>query len=269
MRKTVLITGASTGMGEALTFEYAGRDWNVVATMRDPAKANPAFAGLDNVLVTRLDVTDTATIERAVEEAIDRFGALDALVNAAGYGQLGAVEEISPDQLRDQFETNVVGLVQVTQAVLPHMRERGSGHILNVGSMGGHVSLPTMAVYCASKSAVQNLTEGLAKEVGPLGIHVTLVEPAGFDTSFGTSSKLPATSIPAYAPSYAEMIEFDKQAVRGDLVRSMAAVAGITGIDEPPLHLAVATAGLEMVRGRFTELMDEYARWERVTVGTD
>lgn len=269
MRKTVLITGASTGMGEAATFEYAARGWNVVATMRDTAKANPAFAGLGNVLVTRLDVTDAAGIEQAVKESVDRFGAIDALLGAAGYGQVGTVEEVSPDQLRDQFETNVVGLVQVIQAVLPHMRERGRGHIINVGSMGGHVSLPTMAVYCASKSAVQNLTEGLAKEVGPLGIRVTLVEPAGYDTSFGTNAKLPATSIPAYAPSYAVMAEFAEQAVRGDLVRSMAAVADITGIDEPPLHLAVATAGLEMVRGRFAELMDEYARWEPVTAGTD
>jgi NAD(P)-dependent dehydrogenase (short-subunit alcohol dehydrogenase family) len=237
MRKTVLITGASTGMGEAATFEYAARGWNVVATMRDTAKANPAFAGLGNVLVTRLDVTDAAVIEQAVKETVDRFGAIDALVGAAGYGQVGTVEEVSPDQLRDQFETNVVGLVQVIQAVLPHMRERGRGHIINIGSMGGHVSLPTMAVYCASKSAVQNLTEGLAKEVGPLGIHVTLVEPAGYNTSFGTNAKLPATSIPAYAPSYAAMAAFDQQAVRGDLVKSMAAVADITGIDEPPLHL--------------------------------
>ncbi|MEV7393877.1 MULTISPECIES: SDR family NAD(P)-dependent oxidoreductase [unclassified Streptomyces] len=268
MSKTVLITGASTGMGEALTFEYAARGWNVAATMRDTAKANPAFAGLDNVLVTRLDVTDTAGIERAVKETIGRFGAIDALVNAAGYGQTGAVEEISPAQLRDQLETNVVGLVQVIQAVLPHMRERRSGHILNIGSMGGHVSLPTMAVYCASKSAVQNLTEGLAQEVAPLGIHVTLVEPAGFHTGFDNNVKFPATSIPDYAPAYAAMAEFAGQAVRGDLVRSMAAVADVTGTDEPPLHLAVATAGLEMVRGRFAELMDEYARWEKVTAAT-
>ncbi|MET7918261.1 SDR family NAD(P)-dependent oxidoreductase [Streptomyces avermitilis] len=269
MRKTVLITGASTGMGEAATFEYAARDWNVVATMRDTTKVNPAFADLENVLVTRLDVTDIASIGQPVQEAVERFGAIDAIVNAAGYGQVGAVEEISSDQLRDQFETNVVGVVQVIQAVLPHMRERGSGHIINIGSMGGHVSLPTMAVYCASKSAVQSLTEGLSKEVGPLGIHVTLVEPAGYNTGFATNSKLPATSIPAYAPSYASMAAFDKEAVRGDLVKSMAAVVDITGIDEPPLHLAVATAGLEMVRGRFAELMDEYARWEPVTVGTD
>ncbi|MEV6114537.1 SDR family NAD(P)-dependent oxidoreductase [Streptomyces sp. NPDC052109] len=253
MSKTVLITGASTGMGEALVFQYAERGWNVVATMRDTAKANAAFADLPAVVVTTLDVTDPAGIELAVKETLDRFGALDAVVNAAGYGQVGAVEEVTPEQLRDQFETNVVGVVQVVQAVLPHMRERGSGHILNIGSMGGHVSLP----------------EGLAAEVGPLGIHVTLVEPAGFNTRFATNSKLPATSIPDYEPAYAAMAEFDRQAVRGDLVKSMAAVADVTGIDEPPLHLAVATAGLDMVRGRFQELMDEYARWERVTAGTD
>ncbi|MGW7608798.1 SDR family NAD(P)-dependent oxidoreductase [Streptomyces sp. NPDC054766] len=163
----------------------------------------------------------------------------------------------------------MVGVVQVVQGVLPHMRERGSGHILDIGSMGGHVSLPTMAVYCASKSAVQNLTEGLALELAPLGIHVTLLEPAGFNTNFTSNSRMPARSIPDHASSYAAMTRFHGDAVRGDLVKSMAAIADITGIDEPPLHLALATAGLEMVRGRFTELMDEYARWESVTAGTD
>ena len=188
-----------------------------------------------------------------MREVVDRFGAVGALVNAAGYGQVGAVQEISVEQLR----------------------ERRSGHIRNIGSVGGHVSLPTMAVYCASKSAVQNLaedlTEGLAKELAPLGIRVTLVEPAGFDTDFGADTKLPAASIADYAPAYAAMAGSAGQAVRGDLVRSMAAVAAvadITAADEPPLHLAVATAGLGMVRGRFAELMDEYARWERVTAGT-
>ncbi|MDT7845640.1 SDR family oxidoreductase [Streptomyces justiciae] len=269
MSKTVLITGASTGMGEAATFEYARRGWNVVATMRDTAKANPTFVGLDNVLVTRLDVTDAESIERAVKETIQRFKTLDAVLNNAGYAQLGAVEEISADQVRDQFETNVVGIVQVAQAVLPHMREQGSGHIINIGSMGGHVSLPTMAVYCASKSAVQNLTEGLAKEVRPLGVHVTLVEPAGYSTNFTANSRKPAAPLDAYVPAYAAMADFSAHAVRGDLARSMAAVADITGSDEPPLHLAVNSYGLHLVRGRFAELMDEYARWERVTAGTD
>ncbi|MFF1837767.1 SDR family NAD(P)-dependent oxidoreductase [Streptomyces sp. NPDC058231] len=269
MSKTVLITGASTGMGETVALEYAARGWNVVATMRNTGKANPAFADQPNTLVTHLDVTDAASIEQAIKEGIGRFGAIDAVVNAAGYGQLGTVEEVGIDDLRAQYETNVIGIVQVLHGVLPHMRERGSGHILNIGSMGGHVSLPTMAVYCSSKSAVQNLTEGLALEVAPLGIRVTLVEPAGFDTGFTDNSKLPSRTIADYASSYEAMARFDGDAVRGDLVKSMAAVADITCIDEPPLHLALATAGLEMARGRFSDLMDEYARWESVTVGTD
>ncbi|MCG7205366.1 SDR family NAD(P)-dependent oxidoreductase [Streptomyces arenae] len=269
MSKTVLITGTSTGMGEALTSEYVARGWNVAATMRTLAKAPASFAELPNVLVTRLDVTDPASIEAAVKETIDRFGAIDAVVNAAGYGQIGTVEEVSAEELRAQYETNVVGVVQVIQGVLPHMRERGSGHILNIGSMGGHVALPTMSVYTSSKSAVQNLTEGLAWELQPLGIKVTLVEPAGFNTNFTANSTMPARSIADYADSYAQMAEFDQQAVRGDLVKSMSAVADVTGIDEPPLHLAVATAGLEMVRGHFAQLLDEYDRWESVTAKTD
>ncbi|MFD7872868.1 SDR family NAD(P)-dependent oxidoreductase [Streptomyces sp. NPDC059766] len=189
--------------------------------------------------------------------------------DAAGYGQIGTVEEVSAEELGAQYETNVVGVVQVIQAVLPHMRERGNGHIINIGSMGGHVALPTMTVYTPSKSAVQNLTEGLAWELRPLGIDVTLVEPAGFNTGFAANSTMPATSIADYAGSYAQMAEFDRLAVRGDLVKSMAAVADITGTDEPPLHLAVATAGLEMVRGHFAQLLEEYARWEPVTAQTD
>ena len=269
MSKSVLITGASTGMGEAATFEYAARGWNVVATLRDTAKANPAFADLPGVVVTRLDVTDADSIEHAVKEAVTRFGALDAVLNNAGYAQLGAIEEVSADQLRAQFETNVIGLVQVIQAALPHMRERGSGHIINIGSMGGHVSLPTMAVYCASKSAVQNLTEALAKELGPLGIHVTLVEPAGYSTNFSANSQPPVNPLPDYAPAYAAMADFAAHSQKGSLVKSMAAVADITGIDEPPLHLAVNTYGLTMVRGHFAELLDEYDRWEPVTILTD
>lgn len=265
MSKTALITGASSGMGEEAVFQYVERGWNVVATMRDTSKANPHFAALNEVLVLRMDVTDAPSIERAVSTAIDHFGSVDAVLNNAGYAQLGALEEITPQQIRAQYETNVIGLVLVIQAVLPHMRERRSGHILNVGSMGGHVSLPTMAVYTSSKSAVQNLTEGLAKEVGPLGIHVTLVEPAGYTTSFGSNAQPVANRLPDYDPAYSAMAEFAATSVRGDLAKSMAAVVEITGTDAPPLHLAVGAFGLDMVRGRFEELMAEYEEWEHVT----
>ncbi|MBQ0891439.1 SDR family oxidoreductase [Streptomyces sp. RM72] len=269
MGKTVLITGASTGIGRAAVIEYAARGWNVVATMRDTGSADPAFAGLDNVFVNQLDVTDSHSVDWAVKTALERFDAVDAVLNNAGYAQLGAVEEITPDQVRDQFETNVVGVVRVIRAVLPHMRRRGSGHIINVGSMGGHVSLPTMAVYCASKSALQNLTEGLARELAHLGIDVTLVEPAGYDTHFSSNSHEPANPTDAYAPAYDAMRAFSARSVKGNLTPSIVAIADITCSAEPPLHLAVNSFGLTMVRERFATLMGEYARWEHVTARTD
>ncbi|MEU5062297.1 MULTISPECIES: SDR family NAD(P)-dependent oxidoreductase [unclassified Streptomyces] len=149
--------------------------------MRDTVKAIPKFADLNDVPFARLDVTDAASIERAVKESIERFGAVDVVVNAAGQGRLGVIEEASADQVRDQFETDVRGQVEPRWSRTSSRRcgKRGCGHIINIGSMGGHVSLPAMAGYCSSKSAVQNLTAELAEELGPLDIHVTMVEPAG------------------------------------------------------------------------------------------
>src|ERR1700741_3096825 len=136
MSKTVLITGTSSGLGEAAVIEYAKRGWNVAATMRDVGRANPQFQALDNVVVTHLDVTDRASVDAALALTTERFGPVDAVLNAAGYGQVGAVEEVSPEQVRAQYETNVIGALNVVQAVLPQLRDRAAGHILIIGSMG-------------------------------------------------------------------------------------------------------------------------------------
>lgn len=267
MTQTVLITGTSSGMGRELTAQFAHRGWNVVATTRSAASRTDVHQ-LPGVVATDLDVTDPARARQVVAEALDRFGAIDVLINNAGFAQLGALEEIDLDGWRAQYETNVFGLVSVTRAVLPSMRARRAGHIILISSMGGHVSLPTMTAYTSSKFAVEGVGEGLAKEVAPLGINVTIAEPAGFGTSFSSNARPAPHPIEDYQAARQAMRDFAAHSVRGDLQRSMSAIADIAGTPQPPRRLAVGSYGLEMVRGKMTELAADYDTWEHVTITT-
>lgn len=185
--KTILITGASSGIGEATARHFQAQRWNVIATMRDPAKGS-ALDGLDNVRVTRLDVTDAASIPEAVAAGIDRFGKIDVLLNNAGYGAYGALEAFTMERIRRQFDTNVIGLLEVTKAVLPHMRANRSGTIINISSIGGQITFPLGTLYHGTKFAVEGLSEALHFELEPLGIRVRIVEPGMIKTNFGGSS---------------------------------------------------------------------------------
>jgi NAD(P)-dependent dehydrogenase (short-subunit alcohol dehydrogenase family) len=264
---TVFITGTSSGMGRELVHQFAGRGWNVIATMREARRADPAFAGMSAVRVLEADVTDPRSVQTAVDEATVAFGQIDALINNAGYAEVGTLEEVSLDRWRAQYETNVFGVVTVIDAVLPQMRARRAGHILNISSMGGHVSLPTMTAYTSSKFALEGLSEGLGKELAPLGIKVTIVEPAGFSTSFLDNSGSNPT-LDDYDAARAAMRAFSAGSRRGDLVKSMSAVADIVGTENPPLRLAVGSYGLEMVRGKIADLKKNYADWEHITLAT-
>lgn len=185
--KTILITGASSGIGEATAKYFHDKGWNVVATMRSPEAAEE-LTGLENVLVARLDVTDPATITAAVSAGIARFGKIDVLLNNAGYGAYGALEAFTMERIRRQFDTNVIGLMEVTKAVLPHMRENRSGTIINVSSIGGQITFPLGALYHGTKFAVEGLSEALHYELEPLGIRVRIIEPGMIKTNFGGSS---------------------------------------------------------------------------------
>jgi NAD(P)-dependent dehydrogenase (short-subunit alcohol dehydrogenase family) len=185
MKQTVFITGASSGFGRETVKLFHQKGWNVVATMRSP---DGAFSGLDGVLVTRLDVTDKASIASAVAIAVERFGGIDVLVNNAGYGTLGALEAAPDAVIRGQFEVNFFGLIDVTKAVLPGMRARKSGVIVNVSSVGGRVTFPFCTLYHATKFAVEGLTESLQYELNPLGIRLKVVEPGGYKTNFAGRS---------------------------------------------------------------------------------
>lgn len=178
--KTVLITGASTGIGKAAAELFFARGWNVVATMRTPQ----ADRDDGRWLVTRLDVTDPASISAALNLAQERFGQIDVLVNNAGYGLVGTLESMTDEQIQRQFETNVFGLMRMCRAVIPQFRERGEGTLINIASMGGRLTFPFYSIYHASKWAVDGFTESLAFELEPLGIRVRLVEPGAIRTDF-------------------------------------------------------------------------------------
>jgi NAD(P)-dependent dehydrogenase (short-subunit alcohol dehydrogenase family) len=187
MTRTILITGASSGIGRETAKYFQAKDWNVVATMRSPHDGSE-LAELDKVLVTRLDVQDSASIEQAVAEGIERFGAIDVLLNNAGYGAYGLLEATPVAKIRRQFDVNVVGLLETTKAVLPHFRKKGEGVIINVSSMGGKVAFPLGTLYHGSKFAVEGLSEALSYEMAAIGVKVKLVEPGMIATDFGGRS---------------------------------------------------------------------------------
>ena len=189
MRKTVLITGASTGFGKATAEYFAARDWNVVATMRNPDAGQALLAALPGVLVTRLDVEDRASIDSAIREGIEHFGAIDAVVYNAGIGLFGVFEGSSREKIQQQFDVNVFGVMDVIRALLPHFRARRSGTIVNVSSGAGVFGLPMISLYNASKFALEGFSESLSYELASQGIAVKIVEPGGvLDTGFGHRS---------------------------------------------------------------------------------
>ncbi|MBX4926033.1 SDR family oxidoreductase [Rhizobium binae] len=183
----VLITGASSGIGRATTELFAAQGWRVAATMRNPSQGAD-LAGLPNIEVLPLDVTDASSVRAAVAETLDQFGRIDALVNNAGYGLFGPFETASDEQISRQFATNVDGIFAVTRAVLPAMRSQGSGTIINVASLGGLIALPLFSLYNATKFAVVGFTEALSYELAPLGIKAKYIAPGGVATDFAGRS---------------------------------------------------------------------------------
>lgn len=187
MANTIFITGASSGIGRATAKHFHTQGWNVVATMRAPERETELTA-LDRVLVTRLDVQDTGSIDAAVAAGLSRFGRIDALLNNAGYGAYGPLEATSLEKIRRQFDVNVVGLLATTKALLPHFRANRGGTIVNISSMGGRITFPLGTLYHGSKFAVEGLSEALHYELGPIGVRVKIIEPGAIKTEFAGRS---------------------------------------------------------------------------------
>ncbi|MEW2514765.1 SDR family oxidoreductase [Streptomyces sp. NPDC046870] len=187
MTRTILITGSSSGIGRASAKYFHEQGWNVIATMRSPEKESELTA-LENVLVTRLDVQDSASITSAVDAGLERFGRIDVLLNNAGYGAYGLLEAISMEKARRQFDVNVMGLLETTKAVLPHLRANGSGTVINISSIGGKVTFPLGTLYHGTKFAVEGLSEALHYELAAIGVNVKIVEPGIVATDFAGRS---------------------------------------------------------------------------------
>lgn len=187
MTKTVLITGTSKGIGHETVLRFARAGWNVAATMRDPKDADPAFAGHENVIVLPLDITDPASVEQAITRTEDRFGQIDAVVNNAGYGQAGFFEAVTDAEMRANFDTNFFGTANVMRAILPRMRARRDGVILNVSSVGATFGIPSSGVYVSTKWALEGLSESIWHELSPTGVRLKVLEPAGVNTAFLTA----------------------------------------------------------------------------------
>jgi len=267
MTRTAVITGASSGFGAALTRSFARAGWNVAATMRTPSKAPADFADLDSVDVIRLDVTEPESIADALTEVTARFGPVDVLANVAGYAQKGALEELTAGQIRAQFDTNLFGPLELTKAVLPQMRERRSGHIINFSSVAGTAAVPTMAAYSSSKFALEGFSESLSMDIRHLGIKVTIVQPAAYRTGFGTGLSGPASPMPdEYDPARTLLVSLDNYKP-GDLGASADAIVSVAGTDDPPLRLSLGH-GLHLLRGKLTAQLTEYDRWEKLTATT-
>ncbi len=269
-----LITGCSTGFGRELAKLVLAHGWRAIVTARDPDKVADLVQGHeDRALALALDVNHRAQIDSVVQQAEARFGAIDVLVNNAGYGYLAAVEEGEEREVRAMFETNVFGLIAATQAVLPGMRQRRRGHIVNISSVGGLVSFPATGFYHATKYAVEGLSESLAQEVAPLGIKVTIVEPGPFRTDWaGRSIKQSATRIADYDQTAGErrgQTEARSGNQPGDPVRAAEAIIAVVQSTTPPLRLVLGKPALGLARGKLDALRQDFDTWESTTLGAD
>lgn len=268
------ITGCSTGFGRELARLLLERGYRVVVTARNPDSVADLVAGHDDrALVQRLDVTDRSQIESAVAAARARFGRVDVLVNNAGIGYFGSVEESEEAEVRRMFEINVFGLAWMTQAVLPIMRQQRQGHIINIASIAGHRGNPGIGFYNATKFAVVGLSEALAREVEPLGLKVTVVAPSGFRTDWaGRSANEAPARIPEYDATAGRNIRIIREASGsqpGDPVRAAEAIIHVTGIDHPPLNLLLGNGALRGARRKVEELSREIDAWADVAAAAD
>ncbi|UYC13591.1 oxidoreductase [Xanthomonas sp. CFBP 8445] len=272
-QKTLLITGVSSGFGRALAQAALAAGHRVVGTVRS-AQARQEFEALGAGAVGRvLDVTDVDAIPGMVAELEAAVGPLDVLVNNAGYGHEGILEESPLEALRRQLEVNVVGAVAMMQAVLPSMRQRRRGHIVNITSMGGFITMPGIAYYCGSKFALEGISEALGQEVAALGIHVTAVAPGSFRTDWaGRSMVRTPRSIADYDALF-DPIRDARQAKSGrqlgDPAKAAQAMLALIDAPAPPAHLLLGSDALALVRDKLDRLKTDIAAWEAVSRSTD
>jgi NAD(P)-dependent dehydrogenase (short-subunit alcohol dehydrogenase family) len=268
------ITGTSHGFGRELVRAVLDRGDKVVATSRDPSQVASAFGSTpDRLLAIPLDLRDEGQITAKIAEAVRHFGRIDVLVNNAGHGLLGAVEEATDEEVRNVFETNVFGLLRVTRAILPYLRKQRGGHIVNLSSIGGLAAWPGWGIYSATKFAVEGLSEALAMEVEPLGIHVTIVEPGPFRTGFlGTELPVARRIISDYDETAGRTRNWRNEndgAQQGDPVRGAQAIVDTITSANPPRHLLLGADAYDRAMKKLDLLRDEFEAWHDVAFSTD
>lgn len=274
MSKIWFITGCSTGFGRELAELVLKSGYSAVVTARNTKDIEDIVKDYpETALALPLDVTEPAQIKTAVEKSIDRFGQIDVLVNNAGIGYFGAIEESEELEVRKMFEINFFGLANVTKAVLPQMRMRRTGHIINIASIGGLVGFPAVGFYNATKFAVDGYSEALAKETAHLGIKVTVIAPSGFRTDWAGRS---ANNSPVVIEDYATTAGANKTNIRGysgkqpgDPQKAAAAIVAVVESANPPLRLLLGAAALKGARNKLEELKKDYAAWEVTTINAD
>ncbi|MET8854242.1 oxidoreductase [Amycolatopsis sp. NPDC004625] len=267
-----LITGCSAGFGREIALAALAAGDRVLATARRPETlAGLQAHGGDRLRTAALDVTDAGQVDAAVKTALEAFGRIDVVVNNAGSGSVGAVEELGMDELRALMEVMFFGAVAVTKAVLPHLRAQGSGTVVQISSMGGRLSMPGFGAYCATKFALEGLSEALAAEVAPFGVRVLIVEPGAFRTEFGGGRMHRSRTIDAYAVSTAgtrEAVENMDGSQPGDPAKAAAAIVRAVGRDDAPLRLALGADAVEAIRAHHEALAADLAAWEEVSRAT-
>ena len=266
--KTWFITGTSRGFGREWALAALERGDCVVATARDASSLDTLVAAHgDAVLPISLDVTDREAVFAAVARAHEHFGRLDVVVNNAGYGQFGMVEELSEAEAREQIETNLFGALWVTQAALPFLRAQGSGHLLQVSSIGGVTAFPTVGIYHASKWALEGLSQSLAQEVAGFGIKVTLIEPGGYSTDWGGSSAKHTTAMPAYDEVRERAANRpSRRGTPGEPVATRDAVLTLVDSDNPPLRVFFGEAPLAIVTADYESRLATWNKWQSLSV---
>ncbi len=268
------ITGCSTGFGRELAKLVLDRGWRAVVTARDKERVSDLAEGRqERALALSLDVIDDDDIEAGVAATMKHFGRIDVLVNNAGYGYLSSIEEGVAEEIRAQFEANVFGLFAMTRAVLPVMREQGRGHIINIASVAGFCGFPGSGYYAASKHAVEGFSDSLSKEMAPLGIKVTCVEPGPFRTDWaGRSMTQTASTIPAYAETVAArmaMTAKNSGTQAGDPVRAGQAMIDLVAEANPPLHLVLGEWGHDAVVKKLKDTLAEVEGRRQTALDTD
>ena len=271
MPQTWLITGSSRGLGRALAEAVLAAGHNLVATARDPEQVRDLVERYPaRARAVALDVTDREQAAAAVAAAVEAFGGIDVLVNNAGYANVNSIEDFAEDDFRAQIETNLWGVINLTRAALGVLREQGSGHIIQISSVGGRVTSPGLGPYQTAKWAVEGFSGVLAKEVEPLGIHVTIVEPGGFSTDWSGASMTIHETREAYQPSVGVFSEYRKTATAlGDPVKGAQAILTLAELPDPPLRLLLGSDAFAAARAADEAKIANDEKWKELTLSTD